>query len=265
MQENALFCSKCGTPVSAQPVERKQTVGQSRGPFSPSILIAVLVIVVIIVAFVIALPFLFGGVLPFSRVVGSGNLQTQDRSVSDFTRVDVSSGFKVQITQSNTYKVSVTADDNVLNYTQTTVSGNVLTVRLQPGVSFQTSTLKAVIAMPTLEGVMLSGGTNITASGFSSSNDFTADLSGGSYLKITGRAGDLEAVCSGGSTIEMSGFPVNNTSVDFSGGSKGTINLSGRLDATLSGGSRLYYLGNPTLGDTNTSGDSAISRTDNIT
>jgi hypothetical protein len=98
-----------------------------------------------------------------------------------------------------------------------------------------------------------------TVVGFVLSHDFRVELSGGSSLGMHGTANDLVAISSGGSSLDLSDFAVNNTQIEFSGGSQGTINLSGRLDANLSGGSRLFYIGNPTLGDINTSGGSTIS------
>jgi hypothetical protein len=38
------------------------------------------------------------------------------------------------------------------------------------------------------------------------------------------------------------------------------INARGRLDANVSGASTLAYVGNPTLGETSTSGASSIKR-----
>jgi hypothetical protein len=67
-------------------------------------------------------------------------------------------------------------------------------------------------------------------------------------------------VCSGGSDLELSNLNVNNVSIGLSGGSRGTINLDGRIDATLSGGSNLYYIGNPTLGSIKTSGGAQVSK-----
>jgi len=53
---------------------------------------------------------------------------------------------------------------------------------------------------------------------------------------------------------------VVNADVSLSGGSRATINLDGRLDADLSGGSNLLYIGDPTMGDINTSGGSTVGK-----
>ncbi len=65
---------------------------------------------------------------------------------------------------------------------------------------------------------------------------------------------------SGGSTLDLENFPVHDASIGFSGGSSGTIRLDGTLDADLSGGSRLFYVGSPTLGDIDTSGGSGLQK-----
>jgi hypothetical protein len=259
LEENAKFCSKCGTPVAMQPIEGKKPISRKRSSMNPWMIAGIAVLAIVVLAAIVAIPLLLGGLFPFTRVVGSGNLRTQEEALSDFTIIDVGSGFKVNITQASSYSISIMADDNMFDYIQVTKMGNTLSIRLESGVSFQTSVLKAEITMPDLEELHFSGGVNGTATGFVMSHDFRADLSGGSILRMEGKAKNLTAICSGGSRLELSGFAVNNANIDFSGGSQGTINLDGILDADLSGGSRLFYIGNPTLGDINTSGGSNIS------
>ncbi len=259
LEENASFCPKCGTSVPMRPVERTERVARERRPISPLTIWAIAGLVVVVVVALIAIPLLLGGFLPFGQVVGSGNVRTENRNFSDFTVVEVSSGFQVQVTQASSYTVSITADDNIFNYIEVTKTGSALIIRLRPGFSFQTTTLRALITMPDLEALQFSGGTRGTVSEFVMSHDFRVELSGGSSVTMEGEANNLVANASGGSNMDLSDFHVANAQIVFSGGSRGTINLSGRLDADLSGGSRLFYIGNPTLGSINTSGGSTVS------
>ena len=48
--------------------------------------------------------------------------------------------------------------------------------------------------------------------------------------------------------------------IGLSGASDGTVNLTGTLDADVSGASKLRYYGNPTMGDIETSGASSIKK-----
>ena len=233
------------------------------------------------------------------RVIkGSGNLDTQDFNFSGFIRVEVSHAFEVEITQSSSYSVSITANDNLFEYIQVSKEGETLKIRLKPTITFGSVTLRAKITMPELYELDLSGATRGTAQGFSSAHDFILDLSGASSLdmrdmsagdvkfdisgasRVTGdiTAGDAEFEVSGASTVqlqgsandiaidasgasrvELAGFAVNNVDVNLSGASRGTVNLDGRLDVDLSGASNLEYAGKPTIGSISISGGSTIS------
>ena len=231
-------------------------------------------------------------------VKGSGKLVTEEFNFTGFTKVDVGSAFVVDIVQAESYRVSITADDNLFDYIQVSQQGTTLKIGLKPA-SYTATTTKAEITMPQLRGLELSGATRGTASGFSStenldievsgassleleqmsagdvdfdisgaskvSGDLTAsdvelDVSGASTAQLEGSASDMTAGISGASHVKFAGFPVNNADVNLSGASTGTVNLAGRLDANLSGASKLSYLGEPTMGNISTSGASTLNK-----
>jgi hypothetical protein len=194
-------------------------------------------------------------IFPF---VGSGNLDSEVFDISDFTIVEAGYGFEVEIVQSGSYSIRITADDNVISKVQVSKLGNTLKIDLIPGI-YRTVTLQAEITMPDLAGLEFSGGTRGMIQGFNSSHDFVLILSGGSFVEMEGAADDLTVEASGGSHLDLTNFMVHDVNVLLSGGSHGTINLDGQLDANLSGGSHLYYLGDLTLGDITTSGGSTVS------
>lgn len=231
-------------------------------------------------------------------ITGSGNLITEEFNFSDFTRVEVGSAFEVEVVQSDSYSVSIMADDNLFDYILVSKQGTTLKIRLKTA-SYHNTTTRAEVTMPQLRGLDLSGATRGTVSGFSSTENIDFEVSGASYLdlvdisagdvefeisgasKVTGEitAGDADFDVSGASTVELEGsarnivvdasgasrvklaaFSVNNADVKLSGASTGTVNLDGRLDANLSGASKLEYIGEPTMGTINTSGASTLSK-----
>jgi hypothetical protein len=216
-------------------------------------------------------------------LVGSGNLETESYAFSDFTEVEIGSGFEFEIEQSSSYSIDVTADDNVMEYVQVSKDGQTLKIGLRTALGIflgpASATLKASVTVPQLLGLTASGASRGTVSGFSSTEDLDVTVSGAS--KVTGNitAGDVQFGISGASTIQLEGsandidanvsgashlslddFVVSNADVNFSGASSGTVNLNGRLDANLSGASTLWYIGEPTSTDINTSGASTVSR-----
>ena len=55
-------------------------------------------------------------------------------------------------------------------------------------------------------------------------------------------------------------FPVHDATINLSSGSGATVNLDGKLDSDLKGGSHLYYLGEPTLCEISETGGSTVSK-----
>ncbi len=212
-------------------------------------------------------------------LIGSGNLETEEYTFANFTRVEISSAFEFQIRQSSSYSINVTADDNVIDHVQISQDGQTLKIRVGGVPSFRRVTLKASVTMPQLDGLTVSGASSGTVSDFSSTEavsiavsgasrvtgDITAgdigfDVSGASTIELEGSADNMVAVVSGASRSSLDDFTVNNANVNISGASTGTINLDGRLDANVSGASTLLYVGDPVMGTINVSGASTLSK-----
>ena len=239
------------------------------------------IIIIVLVAAVAVLSTLL--ILSFrgwpGGLIGSGNLETEEYAFTEFTEVEISSAFEFEIQQSNSYNISVTADDNIMDYVQVSQDGQTLKIGLRTVRWFGPLTLRALVTMPQLSGLTVSGASrgdiydfsstedlDITVSGASRvTGDITAGnvdfgISGASTIQLEGSANDIDANVSGASRLNLDNFTVNNADVNFSGASSGTVNLNGRLDANISGASRLWYIGEPTMGTINTSGASTISK-----
>jgi len=232
-------------------------------------------------------------------VTGSGNLLTWEWDYRDFNRVEVSHAFEVEITRNDTYQVSITFDDSLLEYLDIEQRGNTLRIELKEAYIYHNVTHRAVITMPELRSLNLSGASTGRLSGFSSEEKLSSEISGASSLdmsdiqtgdadfnvsgasklsgsisvadadlnisgastvEIVGSAEDMSAEASGASKANLSDFTVTNAQVEFSGDSSGTVNASGRLDIELSGASSLDYYGDAKLGDVNISGGSRLNK-----
>ena len=178
--EGAKFCPKCGTAVdvTTRPIGRESHAKPRRKPMSLLTIALIAIIAVFVIVGLLSAVLLLGGWYPFGEVVGSGDLVTNQELISDFTAVDVSSGFNVEISESNSYRVRVTADDNVMEYVEIRKSGDTLVVGLRWGYSFRSVTLKAEITMPELRNLELSGGSQGKIEDFEVANSFSIELSG---------------------------------------------------------------------------------------
>jgi hypothetical protein len=225
----------------------------------------------------------------------------KDFDFQDFTRVNVSSAFHVEIAHGDAYDITVIAPrvENV----RVEKNGDVLRVYRDASIwcgPFNAES-KVEITLPNLTAVELSGASHGTVSGFDQTSDldvrvsgashlelantavgdFTADVSGASRLNgevesdgqtglvisgasrvdLNGSASEVKVSASGASRAALIDYTVENADVTLGGASHGEVNLTGRLDANISGASRLNYRGTPELGTVQTSGSSTVSRT----
>ena len=218
-----------------------------------------------------------GGGHGHRRVTGSGHVVTEEKNFANFTAVDLRNVFEAEIVKSDSFNITVTADDNILERIKVSQDEATLEIRLEPRL-YRHITMKVEIGMPDLRGLDLNGLSLVTVKGFESSDDFHIELSGVSSLNGDIKAGDVIIVASGASTVKLEGsastltvdasdasvvnlaeFPVNTASVKLTGDTRAIVNASERLDPVdLNNDSRLQYLGDPAFGEVETSGGSAI-------
>lgn len=214
-------------------------------------------------------------------ITGSGRATTKDYDFSGFTKVSVGSAFQTTITRGEGYRVSVTVDDNLVEYLDVHVDGATLNIGLKPSLrlGFGNITAKAEITMPDVEALDLSGATRTQVSGFSNTKTVDVEVSGASRLngdmttgqlqlhvsgastvEITGTTGPLDIEASGASTIRLDNYTSTDTHVRASGASNITVNASGKISGDASGASTIRYAGSPASVLVDTSGASSVKQ-----
>jgi hypothetical protein len=233
------------------------------------------------------------------EVTGSGEVVTWEMDYADFTKLDIGSAFDVEITRADTFLVRITIDEALNEYLSVDQRGDTLRIGLEANNVYTNTRQEAVINLPDLRRLELSGASKASVSGFSTarsvdyelsgasnlklagmmsgdtslklsgaseaSGDIKMDkgkfdLSGGSWLKLEGSASDISIDGSGASDISLAGFPVTNAAISLSGASSAVVRLNGRMDLDLSGASSVEYIGNPKLGSINMSGGSTVNQ-----
>ncbi len=212
-------------------------------------------------------------------VRGSGKEATRELKLSDFTTVDVGDAFQVEVTRGKSFRVTITADDNVLPHVQATKDGPTLKVGLdRAGRSFQDVTLKAAVTMPALEGVRASGASRVTIAGFNSARDcklrasgagsLTGDLeaqavdlaaTGAGRISLTGSAREARISGEGAGCLALADFTIRSARVVLTGASRATVQVQGTLDYDLSGASDLKIGGELPNSKGHVSGASSVS------
>jgi hypothetical protein len=210
-------------------------------------------------------------------IIGSGTTATEERSVKSFIALKVSGGIEVELTQSDTESLVITADDNVLPLIESVVSDGVLRIRLKESVR-NAGTMKALVSFRKLESIDISGavklkGTNpmtfqnidLESSGASeirldiNATSIKAKISGASSLSVRGKSAHSRVDASGASRVYASDMETQTTSIDASGASIIEVWATEKINADASGASSIRYKGKPGQLQRNTSGASSVS------
>jgi hypothetical protein len=231
-------------------------------------------------------------------IVGSSQVETRYFDVKDFTNVEVSSAFKVKISQADSHYLSITANQNLFDYLVVTDDNGTLKIYVKPLHIFSSMTEEAQITLSNLHSLTLSGACRGEVSGFKALSDLDLEVSGASKIvladigvslarftvsgastitgtvtvvtgdfnilgastiELTGSANEVNILGSGASSVRLADFPTNKAKFNLSGASNGTTDVSDKLDIILSGASRLVYSGHPELGSISVSGASNIN------
>jgi hypothetical protein len=76
-------------------------------------------------------------------LTGSGNVVTQEETITGFDRLDVSQGFQVDVRQGDTFSVVIRVDDNLVEHLDVVKEGSTLKIGLEQIRSYSDVTLQA--------------------------------------------------------------------------------------------------------------------------
>jgi len=198
-----------------------------------------------------------------STITGNKNVITQDRPVTSFHAITVSGGIDVDLSQGNELKLQVEADENLVAIIHTEVKDGVLNIYHEENIR-EAKTMKIHLTFQQLDAIIASGGCDIVSKQKLNFATLKVELSGGCDIRLNCKADNLVCLHRGGSDAELSGeaangnfkvsggcdvkaseFYLKNCTVDASGGSDVSINVTGELTMKAAGASDITYYGKP--------------------
>ena len=187
---------------------------------------------------------------------GSGNLTTQIRDVSLFSKVYIEGVFTVNILQGPVQSLEVIADDNIINRLKTTVSNGELMIYLSDG-SYDNITVEVNITIPNLNELVNEGTGNVSINELNNDGNLKIENSGTGDIFISGTTNTMDIKNVGSGTFYCSEFISANTEVEIIGSGDCRVYCTNTLDVIIEGSGSVYYKGNPTI-NVNISGSGSV-------
>lgn len=181
--------------------------------------------------------------LDFTGIQGSGVETTKSFDIDAFDQVRFSGSGEYNISCGEEQSVSVTIDDNLMEF----VDLNVEDGKLKFNVTEQYTSgmgLKVDITIPKLKGVEVNGAGTATIKNVSA-EAFAIDVSGASTVVADGSANSLDLQASGACSLKLYELESKKCTVDMSGAGSAMVHVTEMLDAKISGVGSVKYKGEP--------------------
>lgn len=213
----------------------------------------------------IAISFIFTSC---KKVVGTGPIVTETRTITDFNSISLEMDATVNITQGNEFKVDVLAQSNILDNIQTTINGTTLHVKHKNNIYIKSDPITINITMPSISNLDVSGSGSLNVINALITSTLDVEVSGSGNIKIptlnvtnmnsqitgsgeikinSGTATNVVSEISGSGKLDMIYVISKSVTTETSGSGTTKVYAENTLDVEISGSGNVYYKGYPTI------------------
>ncbi|MGN6421180.1 MAG: head GIN domain-containing protein [Pseudobacter sp.] len=217
------------------------------------------------------------------KITGEGPSVKQERTVNSFNRITSAIDDITYVTQEGNFKLTIEAQQNILDKIETPVLNERLIIRFKKGTRLGSHDPVVVrVSAPVIKGLgvegssdlqatndivcnegldlHLSGSGDVKVKGIDVTGELTASISGsGSISALSGWASNAKFSISGSGGIYMLPVTVKKVKAEISGSGNVKTKATETLDAKISGSGNVWYEGNPQI-TTSISGSGKVSK-----
>jgi len=197
----------------------------------------------------ILVTWLFGGchdelINNSDQIAGSGTIATRNVSLPEFKGIELTGIGDVYVRQDAVQSIRIEADDNIIDRLLLDVHDGNLNIGIKKG-SYSHTTIRIYISVKSLELLELTGAGSFAAVGPLDGSTLTCRIIGAGDMTLTGRTTNQVIVLEGAGSVHGFDLESAQCSVMLSGTGSAEVNVTQRLEATISGVGSIIYAGNP--------------------
>ncbi len=179
----------------------------------------------------------------FSRAKGNTSVTTQTRTTKPFSAISISCSADVFISQGNSEKITVKADENIIDQITTNVNGDVLEIDIRGSIR-NVEVMEIYVTVKNLEKVAINGSGDVKSENTIEGIDFAVNINGSGDVALGLNVKSLVTRINGSGDVKISGVQGNfDLKVGGSGDFVGEnlrlelceIDVNGSGDVKLSG------------------------------
>src|SRR5262245_17173588 len=174
---------------------------------------------------------------------GSGKVVSEPRNVSGFREVVLKGSGNLVIEETGTESLTIEADDNLLPYLTSEVSGNRLTLVTKDNTNVAPSKeITYKLTVKDLNNIELAGSGNINARSVKSDH-LKATIAGSGNISLDGTADESDVTIAGSGNYQSPHLRSKIVKVSIIGSGDADLNASETLDANIGGSGTVRYSG----------------------
>jgi hypothetical protein len=178
---------------------------------------------------------------------GSGKVATESRNVSGFTTVELDGDGKLVLEQTGTESLTITADDNLMQYLTSEVQDGKLKLGTKRGVNVNPSgELIYKVTARKVDGIVAAGSGSVQAKGIMTESLKTT-IAGSGDCTITGQADQHEILIAGSGKVDAPDLKSKNVTISIAGSGDAVLAASEKLEVSILGSGSVEYIGDPVV------------------
>jgi len=179
-------------------------------------------------------------------VQGTGAMVPHEISAEGFTGLSISGGFDLTFTQAPYFSVTMNIQENLINYLETPVRGDVLHLGFSRNISTTGgNTPRINIYAPYLDSLDVRGAVNANMVLYVERLDI--EVAGAANLNLSGSAETLNISAEGAANIDAFDMTARDVTVSLEGAGNVDVHATDTLNASLTGVGRVRYDGDPAV------------------
>ena len=201
------------------------------------------------------------------QTTGSGDIVTVTRTTGSFDAISVGGSFDVEVKMGDAISVVVEADDNIIKYIETKVSGNTLKISTEDLHNYSDVHMKVYVTIPALSKISAAASADVVAENILTSSsklsfkasssasikaevnapEIETDANSSATITLTGKTKTHKTEASSSADIKTFGLLSENTTASASSSASIEVHASVNLDAKASSSGSVDYKGAATV------------------
>jgi hypothetical protein len=195
-------------------------------------------------------------------MIGRGSVESETRTLSDFTSIDADGSTDIDIYPSSTNRVIVTGYGNLIGVYETDVRGNTLHLGFKNGYwNIRNNNIKVTVYTTDVNSVHLNGSGKVYIHPDMNSSTMSVDVNGSGDVTIEDNDFTrFDCDVNGSGAINARQASCDQVYADISGSGDIDVTVNDLLDVKISGSGSVDYWGTPEVVNTDISGSGKVNK-----